>query len=193
MWFLFIVIKQILHKCIFCHCGISFFGILISIILKYFFYNFEPHISLVPIEKKTSPSDHESDVKIDSSKCSTLSIFSLQLMYYFAYVFIDFLVKRFIWAIFTLHKICGAETFNDSCIPESFNNNILHHFLIQNNLCEFTTLEHKFNRWFCTKHLVLNVYYKDFWYTKTNLNQIWYDEFKMKWKLFGLKQRNRFA
>ena len=62
--------------------------------------------------KKTSPGDHESNVKIDSSKCSTLSIFCLQLMYYFAYVSIDFLVKRFIWAtILTLNKICGSETF----------------------------------------------------------------------------------
>ena len=129
----FIVIKQILHKCIFCYCWISFFSDLdIHNFEVFFFHIFIPwltNISLVPIEKKTSPSDHESNVKIDSRKCSTLSIFSLQLMYYFAYVFIDFLEIRFIhiWAKnFTLQKICGAKTFNNFCIPESFYTNILH-------------------------------------------------------------------
>ena len=36
-------------------------------------------------------------------------------------------------------------------------------FRIQNNLCEFTALEHKFKRWFCTQKPVC---FKDFWYTK---------------------------
>jgi hypothetical protein len=36
---------------------------------------------------------------------------------------------------------------------------------------EFTTREHKFKRWFCTQNPVLNVRFKDFWYTKINLIQ----------------------
>ena len=50
-------------------------------------------------------------------------------------------------------------------------------FLTTNCLCEFTTREYKFNRWFCTQKLVLYVQFKDFSYTKTNLTQIWYDKF----------------
>ena len=37
---------------------------------------------------------------------------------------------------------------------------------LRNNLCEFTTREHKFNERFCTQITVLNVRFKDFWYTK---------------------------
>ena len=40
-----------------------------------------------------------------------------------------------------------------------------------NNLCEFTTLEHKFKRWLCTQKPVWNVRFKEFWYTKINLTQ----------------------
>ena len=43
---------------------------------------------------------------------------------------------------------------------------------------EFTALEHKFKRWFCTQKPVLNVRFKDLWNTKINLTQIWYDKFK---------------
>ena len=39
---------------------------------------------------------------------------------------------------------------------------------------QFTDLEHKFRRLFC---LVLNVRFKDFWYTNINPIQIWYDTF----------------
>ena len=48
---------------------------------------------------------------------------------------------------------------------------------LHNNLCEFTALEFKFNILFCTQKPVLNIRFKDFWYTKINLTQIWYDEF----------------
>ena len=40
-----------------------------------------------------------------------------------------------------------------------------------NNHCEFTAIEHKFKSWFCTQKQVLNVRFKDFWYTKINLSQ----------------------
>ena len=30
-------------------------------------------------------------------------------------------------------------------------------FWLHNNLCDFTALEHKFKRWFCTQKMVLNV------------------------------------
>ena len=41
----------------------------------------------------------------------------------------------------------------------------------QNNLCEFTTQEHKFKRCFCTQKLVLNVRFKDFLCTKISMSQ----------------------
>ena len=50
-------------------------------------------------------------------------------------------------------------------------------FWLQNNLWEYPALDHKFKIWFCTQKLVLNVHFKDFWYTKINLTQIWQDEF----------------
>jgi hypothetical protein len=50
-------------------------------------------------------------------------------------------------------------------------------FLLQSNVCEFTAREHKVKRLFCTQNPVLNVCFKDFWYTKINLTKIWYDEF----------------
>ena len=52
---------------------------------------------------------------------------------------------------------CG----NSFCIPEGFDLNISHQ-LLQNNLCEFTTREHKFIWVFCTKNRFLNVRLKDF-------------------------------
>ena len=55
---------------------------------------------------------------------------------------------------------------NRFCIPESFNTNILHQLLDYNNFCEFTTLEHKFKRWFCTQKPVLIFRFEDFWYKK---------------------------
>ena len=39
-----------------------------------------------------------------------------------------------------------------------------------NNLCEFTALEHKFKRWFCTQKSVLKVRFKDFWYKRNKSN-----------------------
>ena len=47
-------------------------------------------------------------------------------------------------------------------------------FRLHNNLCEFTALDHKFKRLFCTQKLVLNVPFEDFWYTKINPTFIWY-------------------
>ena len=38
------------------------------------------------------------------------------------------------------------------CVLESFNSNISHQFLLQNNLCDFTAHEHKIKRWFCTQN-----------------------------------------
>ena len=50
--------------------------------------------------------------------------------------------------------------------------------ILINNLCKFKKLEQNFKKWFCTySKLVLNVRFKDFWYAKINLTQIWYDEF----------------
>ena len=34
-------------------------------------------------------------------------------------------------------------------------------FWPHSNLCEFTALEYKFERWFCTQKPVLNVHFKD--------------------------------
>ena len=56
---------------------------------------------------------------------------------------------------------------NNICITESFNTNISH------QLCEFTALEHKFKRLFCTNTPGLNVRFKDFWYTKIYPAKIW--------------------
>ena len=59
----------------------------------------------------------------------------------------------------TKHKDIDFRTTQVSkviCITESFNT----------NSCESTALEHKFKRWFSTKKPVLNVSFKDFWYTK---------------------------
>ena len=39
-------------------------------------------------------------------------------------------------------------------------------FWLQNNLCEF-----KFTKWFCTEKLVLNVGFKDYWYTKISVGE----------------------
>jgi hypothetical protein len=55
----------------------------------------------------------------------------------------------------------------------TFNTN----FLTTQDLCESTALEHKFKRRFLTQNPVLNVNFKDFWYTKINPTQIWYDKF----------------
>jgi hypothetical protein len=49
-------------------------------------------------------------------------------------------------------------------------------FWQHNNLCEFTAIEHRFKRWFCTQKPVLNFRRKDFWYTKINPTHIWNDE-----------------
>ena len=46
--------------------------------------------------------------------------------------------------------------------------------LLQKYLCEFTTWEHKLNKWFCTQKPVLNVCFKNFWYTKI---KIWHVNF----------------
>ena len=46
-------------------------------------------------------------------------------------------------------------------------------FWLHNNLCEFIAIEHNFKKWFCTQKLVLNDRFKDFWYTKMNLSQIY--------------------
>ena len=35
-------------------------------------------------------------------------------------------------------------------------------FSLQNNLCEFSTQEHKFQGRFCTKKTVLNIHSRDF-------------------------------
>ena len=43
------------------------------------------------------------------------------------------------------------------------------------NLCEFTALEHKFKRSFCTQKPSLNVCFKDLWFTKVNPTQLWYN------------------
>ena len=53
-------------------------------------------------------------------------------------------------------------------------------FLTTQFLCEFTALEHKLRRWFCTLKPILNVRFKEFWYTKINPTQIWYDKLKVK-------------
>ena len=42
---------------------------------------------------------------------------------------------------------------------------------ISHQLFELTALEHKLKRLFCTRNPVLNIRYKDFWYTKINLSQ----------------------
>ena len=51
----------------------------------------------------------------------------------------------------------------------------------------FTALEHKFKWCFYTQKRVLNVRFKDFWYTKINPTQIWYDEFD---QLISIKGKN---
>ena len=63
--------------------------------------------------------------------------------------------------------------FSIFCIPEIFNTNLSHLFFdwVQNNLSEFTTRERKFFSWFGTQKLLLNVGFKDFWYTKINRSQ----------------------
>ena len=50
-------------------------------------------------------------------------------------------------------------------------------FLTTNSLFEFTTPEHKFIRRICTYKPVLNIRFKDFYYTKINPTQICNDEF----------------
>ena len=57
------------------------------------------------------------------------------------------------------------------CISESFYTNISHIlFWPQNNLCEFTTWEHNFKKWFCTKKKgVLESHFEGFCYKKINL------------------------
>ena len=61
---------------------------------------------------------------------------------------------------------------NNVFIQESFKTNISHQIFdyklrtyVLNNLCEFTTQEYKFKRWFCTIKPILNVRFKDFLYT----------------------------
>ena len=44
-------------------------------------------------------------------------------------------------------------------------------FWLQNNLYKVTTREHKFKRWFWTQKPVLNLFSKNFWYTKIYLSQ----------------------
>ena len=44
-------------------------------------------------------------------------------------------------------------------------------FWLHNNFCEFSALEHKFKRWFCTQKPISNVHVKDLWYTKIKLSQ----------------------
>jgi hypothetical protein len=66
---------------------------------------------------------------------------------------------------------------NIICIPESFNTNIWHPlFDYTIIICKSTALEHKFKRWFFSQKPVLNVRFKDFWYTKINPTRIWYDK-----------------
>ena len=63
--------------------------------------------------------------------------------------------------------------FNFVCIPGSFNNNISHKFFkINNNLCEFTTQENKFKRWFCTHKMVLNIQ-KRYLINKNKSDLVW--------------------
>ena len=61
-----------------------------------------------------------------------------------------------------------------------FTPDILQH----NRIFEFTALEHRFKRWFFFEKPVLNVRFKDFWYTlyKINPTQIWYDKFNSNHK-----------
>ena len=74
----------------------------------------------------------------------------------------------------------GFRLWNKFCIPESFyTNKSPPAFWLHNNICESTALEHKFKWWFCAQKAVLNVRFKDFWYTKINPNQIWYDNFNL--------------
>ena len=45
-------------------------------------------------------------------------------------------------------------------------------------------LEHKFRRGFCSQKVGIKRSFKDYWYTKINLTQIWYDKFNWKaWKV----------
>ena len=72
-----------------------------------------------------------------------------------------------------VNKVCkiniGApKMLNNICIPESFNMTISHQLFdyLHNYLCEFTALEQKFKRSYYTHKPILNVRFKDFWYTK---------------------------
>ena len=63
-------------------------------------------------------------------------------------------------------------------MPESFNTNISHQLfdykITSVNSQHYTT---QLKKVILYSKLVLKVRFKDFWYTKINLNQIWHDEF----------------
>ena len=75
--------------------------------------------------------------------------------------------------------------YNLTALPFSFT---LYNFVYQKALirtfhisvltiCTITAIENEFRKGFCTQKPVLNVCFKDFWYTKINPTQIWYDKF----------------
>jgi hypothetical protein len=82
------------------------------------------------------------------------------------------LIKFWFWIDRCLYFIQGG--FHESDISSSTQNTL--GFLLQNNFCEFINREHKFKRGYCTQQLVWNVPFEDFWYTKINMTQIWYDK-----------------
>ena len=83
---------------------------------------------------------------------------------FFTYIFFCKLSCAFLSRLFYVRK----DIFKNIFITESFNMNISHcSFFNTNNLCKFTTLKHKFKRWFCQQQkTVLIVSFKDFWYKK---------------------------
>ena len=55
------------------------------------------------------------------------------------------------------------------CLPEIYNANISHQPF--DYIITFVNYKHKCKRWFCTQKQILNVRFKDFWFTKINLRQ----------------------
>ena len=59
------------------------------------------------------------------------------------------------------------------CLNKALIQTFPYNFITLYNLCDFTIREHKFCRKFCAQRPILNVCFKDFWYTKINPTQIW--------------------
>ena len=86
------------------------------------------------------------------------------------------------WNFYVVLQFLCNESFprqNYFCIPESFNMKISHHPFDHTITLWINSTRTQIQKVFLylKTGLVLNVRFKDFWYTKINLTQIWYDKF----------------